>query len=181
MWCRSELSSAFEYETIWANGANCGIDDLDVIAQIDRLCDDFGLDTIEMGCAVGVAMAGGIKAFGDGAGAIELINEIGKGTPLGRVIGSGAAVTGQVFGVEDVPVVKRQGLPAYDPRAVKGTHPGPDGIFGNDDDIAGSMGVVKSDHATNTFVHGSVFFPEVEVTGRKTPPSINAGSFDTRP
>jgi len=114
------LTSAFEYETIWANGANCGIDDLDVIAQIDRLCDEFGLDTIEMGCAVGVAMAGGLKAFGDGEGAIELISEIGKGTPLGRIIGSGAAVVGQVFGVEDVPVVKRQGLPAYDPRAVKG-------------------------------------------------------------
>jgi len=114
------LTSAFEYETIWANGANCGIDDLDAIAQIDRLCDDYGLDTIEMGCALAVAMAGGVKAFGDAQGAIELVREVGEGTPLGRIIGNGAAVTGQALGVEHVPVVKRQGLPAYDPRAVKG-------------------------------------------------------------
>jgi aldehyde:ferredoxin oxidoreductase len=114
------LTSGFEYETIWANGANCGIDDLDAIAQIDRLCDDYGLDTIEMGCAIGVAMYAGVKKFGDAAGAIELLHEAGKGTPLGRIIGSGAAVVGQTFGVSHVPVVKKQGLPAYDPRAVKG-------------------------------------------------------------
>ncbi|UCG14118.1 MAG: aldehyde ferredoxin oxidoreductase [Deltaproteobacteria bacterium] len=117
---KNYVTSALEYETIWANGANCGIDDLDAIAQIDRLCDDFGLDTIETGCAVGVAMHAGIKSFGDAQGAIELVHEIGKGTPVGRILGSGAAVTGQAYGVSHVPVVKRQGLPAYDPRAVKG-------------------------------------------------------------
>lgn len=117
---KNYVTSALEYETIWANGANCGIDDLDAIARIDRLCDDYGLDTIETGCAIAVAMAGGVKAFGDAEGAIELVHEIGKGTPLGRILGNGAAVTGQAFGVEDVPVVKRQSLPAYDPRAVKG-------------------------------------------------------------
>ena len=45
---------------------------------------------------------------------------MGKGTPLGRVLGSGAGVTGKVFGVERVPVVKNQAMPAYDPRAVQG-------------------------------------------------------------
>jgi aldehyde:ferredoxin oxidoreductase len=114
------LTSGFEYETIWANGANCGIDDLDSIAQIDRLCDDYGVDTIDMGCAIGVAMYAGVKKFGDAAGAIELLHEVGKGTALGRIIGSGAAVVGQTFGVSHVPVVKSQGLPAYDPRGVKG-------------------------------------------------------------
>jgi aldehyde:ferredoxin oxidoreductase len=114
------LTSGFEYETIWANGANCGIDDLDAIAKISYLCDDYGLDTIEIGCAVAVAMHAGIKKFGDGAGAIELLHEIGKGTTLGRILGSGAAVTGQALGVDHVPVVKRQSLPAYDPRACKG-------------------------------------------------------------
>lgn len=114
------LTSALEYETIWANGANCGIDDLDAIAHIDRLCDDFGLDTIEIGCSLGVAMAAGIKDFGDGAGAVELVKEIGAGSPLGRILGSGAVATGKMFGVTDVPATKGQGLPAYDPRAVKG-------------------------------------------------------------
>jgi aldehyde:ferredoxin oxidoreductase len=117
---KNYVTSGLEYETVWANGANCGIDDLDSIAQVDRLCDDYGVDTIETGCAIGVAMHAGIKQFGDAAGAIELLHEIGKGTPLGRILGSGAAVTGQALGVSHVPVVKRQGLPAYDPRACKG-------------------------------------------------------------
>jgi aldehyde:ferredoxin oxidoreductase len=109
-----------EYETVWAWGPNCGIDDLDAIARIDRVCDDVGVDTIEIGNSVAVAMEGGVKAFGDAAGAEELIAEVGKGTPLGRILGSGAEVVGKAFGVRRVPVVKGQALPAYDPRAVKG-------------------------------------------------------------
>ena len=109
-----------EYETVWAHGANCGIDDLDAIAMLDRLDDDYGLDTIEMGATIGVAMEGGLAKFGDAAAAIDLLKEVGKGTAVGRILGNGAAVTGQVYGVERVPVVKRQAMPAYDPRAVQG-------------------------------------------------------------
>jgi len=65
-------------------------------------------------------MEGGVKAFGDAAGAEELLAEIGKGTPMGRILGSGAGAVGKAFGVRRVPVVKNQALPAYDPRAVKG-------------------------------------------------------------
>ncbi|RJR49272.1 MAG: aldehyde ferredoxin oxidoreductase [Desulfobacteraceae bacterium] len=109
-----------EYETVWAHGGNCGIDDLDSIAMLDRLDDDYGLDTIEMGATIGVAMEAGLAKFGDAQAAINLVKEVGKGTPLGRILGSGAAVTGKVYGVERVPVVKNQALPAYDPRAVQG-------------------------------------------------------------
>ena len=49
-----------------------------------------------------------------------MVKEIGEGTPLGRVLGCGAAVTGKVFGVTRVPVVKGQSMPAYDPRAIQG-------------------------------------------------------------
>lgn len=114
------LTKQPEYETIWAHGGHCGIDDLDKIAQMDFLDDDMGLDTIEMGVAIGVAMDAGIIEFGDADGAIKLLNEIHDGTPLGRIIGSGAAITGKVFGVEKVPVVKGQAFPAYDPRAIHG-------------------------------------------------------------
>ncbi len=114
------LTKQPEYETIWAHGGNCGIDDLDTVAQLDRMDDDFGLDTIEMGVAIGVAMEAGLAKFGDAQAAINLLKEVGEGTPLGRILGNGAAVTGQVFGVERVPVVKKQSMPAYDPRAVQG-------------------------------------------------------------
>jgi len=114
------LTKQPEYETVWAHGANCGIDDLDSIAMLDRLDDDYGLDTIEMGATIGVAMEAGLAKFGDAEAAINLVKEVGKGTPLGRILGNGAAVTGKVFGVERVPVVKGQALPAYDPRGIQG-------------------------------------------------------------
>ena len=109
-----------EYETVWAHGGNCGIDDLDAIAMLDRLDDDFGVDTIEMGAAIGVAMEAGVAKFGDAQAAINLVKEVGKGTPLGRILGSGTEVTGKVFGVERIPTVKGQAMPAYDPRGIQG-------------------------------------------------------------
>jgi aldehyde:ferredoxin oxidoreductase len=93
---------------------------MDAIAQIDRLDDDYGVDTIEMGATIAVAMEGGVAEFGDAEAAINLVKEVGKGTPLGRILGGGAAVTGKAYGVERVPVVKNQSMPAYDPRAVQG-------------------------------------------------------------
>ena len=82
------LTKQPEYETVWAHGANCGIDDLDAIAQLDRLDDDFGLDTIEMGATIAVAMEAGVAEFGDAEAAINLVKEVGKGTPLGRILGA---------------------------------------------------------------------------------------------
>jgi aldehyde:ferredoxin oxidoreductase len=114
------LTSGLEYETVWANGANCGIDDLDAIAKISYLCDDYGLDTIEVGDAIAVAMHAGVKEFGDAQGAIEMLHEMGKGSAFGRILGNGCAVVGQAYGVDHVPCVKRQGLPAYDPRSCMG-------------------------------------------------------------
>jgi aldehyde:ferredoxin oxidoreductase len=114
------LTKQPEYETVWAHGGNCGIDDIDSIAMLDFLDDNFGVDTIEMGATIAVAMDAGIAKFGDAQAAINLVKEVGKGSHLGRILGGGAAVTGKVFGVERVPVVKGQAMPAYDPRAVKG-------------------------------------------------------------
>ena len=88
---------------------------------MDRLCDEIGLDTIETATTMGVAMEAGVISFGDAQGVIKLLKEdIMKGTVLGRVLGQGTAVTGKVFGVTRVPVVKGQSIPAYDPRSVKG-------------------------------------------------------------
>jgi aldehyde:ferredoxin oxidoreductase len=115
------LVSPLEYETIGLMGSNLGIADLDTIAQMNYIVNDLGLDSIDLGAALGVAAEAGLWAFGDGARALELLAEISLGTPLGRILGSGAAVTGKVLGVRRVPVVKGQAISAYDPRAIKGT------------------------------------------------------------
>jgi len=112
--------SCVEYETTWAFGANCGIDDLDAIAELTRISNDVGLDTIEAGNTIAVAMEGGLLEFGDGQGAIKLLNEVGAQTPLGRIIGQGVEATAKAFGVHRVPTVKGQSMPAYEPRAIKG-------------------------------------------------------------
>ena len=118
---RKYLTSGFEYESIWAMGADCCVDNLDHIAEADHLMDDLGLDTIEISVAFGVAMEGGLLEFGDGPGICRILREdIGKGTGIGRIIGGGAASVGRAFGVTRVPVVKNQAIPAYDPRAIKG-------------------------------------------------------------
>lgn len=114
------VSKQPEYETVWSHGANCLIDDPDAILLMDRLEDDYGLDTIETGATIGVAMEAGVLPWGDAKATIELIHEIGKGTPLGRILGAGAATAARCYGLEHAPVVKGQAMPAYDPRAVKG-------------------------------------------------------------
>ncbi len=115
------LTSGFEYESIWAMGADCCVDNLDIIAEADHIMDDIGIDTIETSVAIGVAMEAGVLDFGDGKEILRILREeIGRGTPLGRIIGCGAASTGRAFGITRVPVVKNQAIPAYDPRAVKG-------------------------------------------------------------
>ncbi len=109
-----------EYESVWALGPNCSIYDLDVIGELNRACNDLGLDTIEAGDLLGVAMEGGLLEFGDGKSALKMLDEIKNKTPTGRILANGTAFTAQAFGVTRVPVVKGQGLPAYDPRAIKG-------------------------------------------------------------
>ena len=107
------LTKQPEYETVWSHGGHCGIDDMDTIARFDFMDDNIGVDTIEMGVTIGLAMDAGIIQFGDAEGALRLMEEVGNGTPLGRILGSGAELTGKVYGIERVPVVKSQALPAY--------------------------------------------------------------------
>lgn len=115
------IVSPLEYETVGLMGTNLGIGDLDAIARLNYEVNDIGLDTIEVGAALGVAAEAGLMAFGDAARAGELIDEIRRNTPLGRILGNGAAIAGKVLGVERVPVVKGQAMSAYEPRALKGT------------------------------------------------------------
>jgi aldehyde:ferredoxin oxidoreductase len=112
--------STLQYETIGLLGSNLGLGSLDQVARLNRLCNDYGLDSIEAGAALGVAAEAGLAHFGDEASFASLLNEIAAGSVLGRVLGQGAAVAGRVLGVSRVPAARGQAMPAYDPRALKG-------------------------------------------------------------
>ena len=115
------VTTALEFETIALLGSNLEIGPADAVAQLDRLCDDIGLDTIEVGNAIGVAMEAGVLAWGDWEGTKRLLDEdVRDGTPLGRIIGGGTAHVAATYGIDRVPVVKGQGLPAWEPRTLKG-------------------------------------------------------------
>jgi aldehyde:ferredoxin oxidoreductase len=115
------IVSPLEYETIGLMGSNLGISDLDTIGRMCYKVNDLGLDSIDVGAALGVAAEAGLMKWGDGTRAMEILDEIGAGTPLGRIIGSGAALAGKVLGIEHVPTVKGQAMASYEPRAIKGT------------------------------------------------------------
>jgi aldehyde:ferredoxin oxidoreductase len=116
-----EMISPLEYETISLMGSNLGIDNLDAIARLNLAANDLGLDSIEVGAALGVFMDARVLEYGDAEAALDLLKEVYQDTTLGRVLGNGAAAAGDHTGIGRVPVVKRQALSAYDPRAIKGT------------------------------------------------------------
>ncbi len=115
------IVSPLEYETIGLLGPNLDIPSLDAIGRLNHAIDDMGLDSIEVGAAIGVACEAGLMQWGDVDRAMELLGEIRRNTPLGRILGSGSVMTGKVLGVERVPATKGLAMSAYDPRAIKGT------------------------------------------------------------
>jgi aldehyde:ferredoxin oxidoreductase len=114
-------TSALEFETITMLGANCAIQSWEDVADLDRLCDEVGLDTIETGAAIAVYMDSGGMEWGDAAGAKGLLKQIAEGTELGRAIGNGAVAVGKKRGHHRVPTVRGQAVPAWDPRPLKAT------------------------------------------------------------
>ncbi len=114
------LTPGCDYETIGALAANTLIRHPEEIAQLDRLCDDLGLDPIEMGVTLGVLMEGGVIPRGSGSAAIKMLKKVGKSDPWGLIIGNGSVFTGQALGLERVPAVKSQPLPACELRPEKG-------------------------------------------------------------
>ena len=114
-------TSALEFETLTLLGSNCGIASWEDVADLDRLCDEVGLDTIETGAAIAVYMDSGAMEFGDVEGAKRILKEIADGTEVGKAIGNGALSIGKKQKHHRIPVLKGQALPAWDPRPLKAT------------------------------------------------------------
>jgi aldehyde:ferredoxin oxidoreductase len=115
------VTSSLEYETIWAMGGMSGVADLDIIARLDRMCDELGLDTMNTGVAMAVAMDAGYKQFGDANALLEMMEEIAQGSDFGKVLGNGPGAVGNHLKHHRVPTVKNQSIAGYDPRGMQGT------------------------------------------------------------
>jgi aldehyde:ferredoxin oxidoreductase len=114
------ICSTLQYENLSLLGSNLCLGSLDSIAHLNDKVNDLGLDAIEIGAALGVAAEAGVAEFGNEESFLKLLAEIEAATPLGRVIGNGVKITGEVFGINDLPMSKGQAFPGYDPRALKG-------------------------------------------------------------
>jgi len=117
-----------EYETIWAFGPQCGINDLEWIAAANQRCNLLGLDTISVGNTIGCAMElvqrGKLEAplrFGETKSLLELLDDIAFGRGLGSEMGEGARSFASRYGAPELAMhVKGLELPAYDPRGAQG-------------------------------------------------------------
>ena len=113
------MTSGLEYESMTLYGSNLLISDLDDLARFDRQCDDIGIDTIEFGGMMGMLMESGEFQFGDKDAVYSAFKEIRAGTEKGKFYGKGVYRVGKKLGVKRIPAVKKQGMPAYDPRTYK--------------------------------------------------------------
>lgn len=123
-----------EYETVWAYGADCGVDDLASIIKANNWCNEYGVDTISAGATIACAMEmyekGIIKpdeidgpplTFGSGEAIVEWTRKMGAGEGFGAKLALGSYRLADSYGVPELSMtVKKLELPAYDPRGVQG-------------------------------------------------------------
>jgi aldehyde:ferredoxin oxidoreductase len=118
---RKEIVSPLEYETLGLMGSNCGLTDPDDVARLNAVANDLGIDTIEAGTTLGVLMHGGFGKFGDVQFMMQALEDMRAGNARGRLLAQGTARVGAHYQVARVPVVKKQGISAYDPRVIEVT------------------------------------------------------------
>jgi aldehyde:ferredoxin oxidoreductase len=168
------VTSSLEYETIWSMGGMTGIDDLDTIAKLDRLCDDIGVDTMNIGVGIGVAMDAGKINFGNGDAAIDMVEQIAKGSEFGKILGNGPDAVGKHLNHKRVPTVKGQSIAAYDPRGMQGnavtyaTSPmGADHTAGNvlGEYMTGALDPLKPEGQVEASTNTQVAMAAVDCTG----------------
>jgi aldehyde:ferredoxin oxidoreductase len=117
----NESVSPLEYETLGLMGSNCGLTDPDDVAVLNTVANDLGVDTIEIGATLGILMDAGFAEYGDVAFMADALKDLGGSTDRGRLLAQGTARVGEHYGIERVPVIKRQAISAYDPRVIEVT------------------------------------------------------------
>jgi aldehyde:ferredoxin oxidoreductase len=121
-------TESYEYESAWALGANCGTANKEAIAYLINQCNDYGIDTIELGHVFSVAMESFEKGlidekieWGDVDTMIAWVDKIISRDGIGDILAEGPGIAATKFGNSNLAmVVKNQAIPAYDPRGVQG-------------------------------------------------------------
>lgn len=119
-----------EYEPAWALGANCDNDDISSVAKLIDMCNDYGMDPIELGNVYSMYMecsekgytnGSGTLAWGDHAAMVALTEKLALRQGVGNILADGTARAAKAFGHPELSMdVKGQAIPAYDPRGLKG-------------------------------------------------------------
>lgn len=136
--CKKELEAkegrwksraeSLEYETAWSLGALCGVFEREPLIYFLDQCNDYGLDTIEMGVTLAMVMEASelgltpeVVNWGDAEKMSELIRKTAWREGFGGILAYGAAGAAKRLGCPDLALsVKGQAVPAYDPRGVQG-------------------------------------------------------------
>jgi aldehyde:ferredoxin oxidoreductase len=118
-----------EYETIFGLGTSCGLDNLAAVIKANYLCNEYGMDTIEAGCAVATAMElfergylpeadiGFPLRFGDHGAMVRAIEMMGRGEGFGKLLADGGYRVAERYGHPELFIgSKKQAFAAYDPR-----------------------------------------------------------------
>jgi len=123
-----------EYETVWALGSDCGITDLAEVIKANYWCNEVGIDTISAGATIAAAMElrekGYIKdedvdgtplEFGNIKAVVEWTKKMGLRQGLGDKMAEGSYRLTEMYGAPELSMtVKKQEMPAYDPRGIQG-------------------------------------------------------------
>jgi len=122
-----------EYETIYAMGSNCMIDNLAAVTKANYICNELGLDTITMGATVACAMelvdrgyipeedVGRRLAWGDGRALVELTRMTGFREGFGDLLAEGSYRLAARYGHPEMAMVsKKQEFAGYEPRGAQG-------------------------------------------------------------
>jgi aldehyde:ferredoxin oxidoreductase len=124
-----------EYETIWAYTADCAVNDMEAVIKANRLCNEYGLDTISAGATIACAMEMNEKGlfsedelavgppleFGSSEAIVEWTRLMGAGEGLGAKMAEGSYRLADSYGVPELSMsVKKLEMPAYDPRGIQG-------------------------------------------------------------
>jgi len=123
-----------EYETIWGFGSDCGVSDMKQIIKANEVCNELGLDTISASTTIAAAMelyqkgliteddVNGVPlTWGNSEAIIEWTKRMGLREGLGDKLAEGSYRLAEMYGAPEVSMsVKKQELPAYDPRGIQG-------------------------------------------------------------